>query len=101
ARRHPIATPFPYTTLFRSHHLVEAVAAACRKRGGDFAQGLAALDRAVLAVGRDRLRRWSRGGSWRRRRLWLWLRRRRRLRLAGGDRKSNTSELQSREKLVC
>src|SRR5690606_39629954 len=52
---------------------------------GACAPGLAALARAVLAVGRDRLRRWSRGGSWRRRRLWLWLRRRSRLRLGGGE----------------
>src|SRR5690606_11873330 len=32
------------------HHLVETVATAGRQRGGDLAQGLAALDRSVFAA---------------------------------------------------
>src|SRR3712207_7301853 len=80
-RRPPRSTLFPYTTLFRSQ---------CLRRG---AEGAVVAGRRVRAD-----RRLARIG-----RTARWLRRRRRSREDVGGRRSeeHTSELQSRQYLVC
>src|SRR5437588_6740777 len=81
-RRHPIATLFPYTTLFRSQEVGRAVALVRRQRRR--------ID-VALTVGHDHLHAPGAGA----------------LALAGGARlvdersEEHTSELQSHSDLVC
>src|SRR5690606_39817222 len=95
-RRPPRSTPFPYTTLFRSHTAVLQVATGVDADGHQGLLGAAVghHDLAVVAAGLGvdvslgigLVRR--RGGARGRRR-------------GGGRSEEHTSELQSRENLVC
>src|SRR5690606_41713948 len=96
SRLPPCATLFPYTTLFRSFGVCVGPAADGNTDLDPDAVGVVVREGVALPAGADRQRRAAFGRP--RRKL---ERRARALRLGSSRSEEHTSELQSRENLVC